>query len=117
MVQMNERIKSLWVAKLRSGEYKQGNQRLKTGNNFCCLGVLCDIYLQEHGEQWDCGNDGVYSHFPLLPPKVKYWAELASTNPVVACSIGGKLEHRELSSANDLGAKFSDIADWIETQL
>ena len=32
-----------WIAALRSGQYKQCRNRLKDGDGFCCLGVLCDI--------------------------------------------------------------------------
>lgn len=36
-----------WANALRSGKYFQGRGRLRVGNTFCCLGVLCDI----NGEQ------------------------------------------------------------------
>ena len=32
-----------WVAALRSGDYKQGLGRLRHGDEFCCLGVACDV--------------------------------------------------------------------------
>lgn len=31
------------ITALRSEEYKQGRSRLKSGDQYCCLGVLCDI--------------------------------------------------------------------------
>lgn len=41
---MNQEIKNQWVAKLRSGEYEQGYNALRSKDNkYCCLGVLCDI--------------------------------------------------------------------------
>lgn len=40
---MDPEIKAKWVAALRSGKYKQGRGRLRSGDEFCCLGVLCDI--------------------------------------------------------------------------
>ena len=33
-----------WVEALRSGEYKQGTGRLRSGDEYCCLGVACDVY-------------------------------------------------------------------------
>jgi hypothetical protein len=46
---MNERIKKLWVEALRSGKYKQGRGKLRNeSNEFCCLGVLCNLHAQEH---------------------------------------------------------------------
>lgn len=33
-----------WMAALRSGKYQQQREhRLRAGDSFCCLGVLCDI--------------------------------------------------------------------------
>jgi len=55
---MNKRIKTKWLKVLRSGNYKQGMTVLhsagKRGGNykFCCLGVLCDIYLKEKKLKW-----------------------------------------------------------------
>lgn len=40
---MNSEIKKKWVEALRSGLYKQGTGRLRCNDNYCCLGVLCDI--------------------------------------------------------------------------
>lgn len=40
---MKKSVMKKWVKALRSGKYKQGRGRLNTANNFCCLGVLCDI--------------------------------------------------------------------------
>lgn len=42
---MRAEIKELWLEALRSGRYEQGNGVLfdATHNQFCCLGVLCDL--------------------------------------------------------------------------
>lgn len=38
---MDPKIKEAWCQALESGEYKQGQERLKSpGNKFCCLGVI-----------------------------------------------------------------------------
>jgi hypothetical protein len=45
---MNQDIKREWVAKLRSGKYEQGKGRLRSeGNQYCCLGVLCEIGVED----------------------------------------------------------------------
>ena len=37
-----------WVDALKSGEYKQGQSRLRNiENKYCCLGVACDIYEKQ----------------------------------------------------------------------
>jgi hypothetical protein len=43
-------LKERWVAALRSGDYEQGKDTLKSDNKFCCLGVLLDIH---DSECWD----------------------------------------------------------------
>lgn len=55
MEKMNPEVKALWLEALRSGRYRQGRGRLRTtnpdgSNNYCCLGVLCDLYDKVHGE-------------------------------------------------------------------
>lgn len=40
---MNKEIADKWVAALRSGEYNQTRGALRRKDNFCCLGVLCDL--------------------------------------------------------------------------
>lgn len=34
-------IKKEWIAKLRSGEYKQIKKWIQDAEGYCCLGVLC----------------------------------------------------------------------------
>lgn len=44
MTNMKERRAKL-VTALRSGDYKQGQRKLRSyENKFCCLGVACDLY-------------------------------------------------------------------------
>lgn len=62
---MKKALKAKWVAALRSGKYKQGEEYLKltgsAGNTFCCLGVLCDISpavaKREHRDNKSLGED------------------------------------------------------------
>lgn len=39
--QLQNRIK--WVEGLESGKYKQGQNQLRDGDHYCCLGVACDV--------------------------------------------------------------------------
>lgn len=54
---MDPEVKLMWILALRSGRYVQGSQSLRrfVGNEdkFCALGVLCDLYSQETGVQWE----------------------------------------------------------------
>lgn len=62
--QQKENIK-LWLAALRSGEYKQATGVLNNGNGFCCLGVACDVYAKQTGKgKW--GNDVRLEELPTI---------------------------------------------------
>lgn len=52
---MKQAIMKRWVKALRSGKYRQTRGALRSrnkqnvaANNFCCLGVLCDLFAKEH---------------------------------------------------------------------
>ena len=53
---MIKELKQLWIDALRSGEFKQGKEQLRSANNtrFCCLGVLRELIKpgdKEHKEE------------------------------------------------------------------
>lgn len=44
----NVELRKRWVAALRSGKYEQGQSCLRSGGDeYCCLGVLCDIVIND----------------------------------------------------------------------
>lgn len=102
-------VKAKWVAALRSGKYKQARGRLrkinaKTGEaRHCCLGVLCELYVEETGKTTNMDRGT-----PLSP--VVFWAGLDG-----ACANlpGGS----NLAVKNDKGASFAQIANIIESNL
>ena len=104
---MDQAIKAEWVKALRSGKYKQGNGRLRDGDTFCCLGVLCDI-----GTKKAWASNGAYCGLAgdkrtgFLPHTISNLAGLSDYTQNV------------LSSLNDCaGSSFNEIADWIEKNL
>lgn len=110
-------IKQKWVAALRSGNYTQGKSCLHDiEGNFCCLGVLCDLYIKENphsdanwvksGNTFTFMDDVSHADF-VLPMTVIGWAALSSSIPFVK----GK---GFLDEINDQGIPFSEIADLIE---
>jgi hypothetical protein len=115
---MREDIKNLWVEALRSGKYEQGRGSLRnnieTVDEFCCLGVLCDI--SELGE-WitDSAGDVCYkvldggSSSSVLPESIKQWANMLSKAGLFDTSLKGTL-----TLQNDSGKSFNEIADIIE---
>ena len=127
---MNSQIKQKWIDALRSGKYPQAQSKLYSGDGFCCLGVLCDIYANQVGDitwvkrdpngrfdddKWD------YWYFDdqseVLPECVSKWAELDENDPVVTKDIVGQDYLTTLASLNDKGATFEDLAEVIEEQL
>ena len=128
---MNPEIKAKWIEALRSGDYQQGGGRLRGGNDqFCCLGVLCDIAANSEGvdvrvtqveldQPCDCemcekGPDYLYNGCDgYLPIEVVNWSGLGYVNPEV--TVGG--DRRTLSYLNDGGYTFGQIAELIEEQL
>lgn len=122
----------LWVQALRSGGYVQGqrflHQRIYNGepkDEFCCLGVACDLYQREVGGLYVTDLRGVFSYndgdldsfesIRQLPPKVRDWLGLRGMQGETYRGIW-KANARSLSAANDRGATFTTIADIIEAR-
>ncbi len=116
---MKPEIKKRWIAAIRSGEYEQGRGRLKRGDKFCCLGILCDLYLKERGKTWataqDTGAGVCGGQTAYLPLEVMDWAGLKHESP--------NAEGHTLSTHNDgrdsgevKGKPFEEIADIIEKE-
>jgi hypothetical protein len=131
---MEPKIKQKWVKALRSGDYQQGRLRLRSVDEpdcYCCLGVLCDIYLQEQDQDWkleDANQNrsgSVYlcenSYLTLAEPILK-WSGLSSNYPSKLFIDKEEIEVEDLSELlicltelNDGGSlTFEDIADLIE---
>lgn len=125
---MNPEIRRRWTDALQSGDYVQGKDTLRVNlpdgtSKFCCLGVLCDLYAQDHPEEkgWSSSEfevDNVPSFWAdgdwndhYLPIAVAKWAGLTSTSgmiPGIASS---------LAAVNDEGASFREIAQIIKEHL
>ncbi len=64
-----------WVKALKSGKYKQGRNKLKVGDKFCCLGVACDLYAKEYpSAKWKRSHFQGQNQF--LPDSVRNWLGL-----------------------------------------
>jgi hypothetical protein len=115
---MKSQIKHQFVSALRSGDYQQGQQRLKNHDEeFCVLGVLCDLAVKAGVVKWeDWGSGfGFKGELYLIPTEVAVWAGLNSLNgslPHRAETL--HIDHHTLSSMNDSGWDFKEIADLVE---
>jgi len=111
---MKPEIKEKWIKALRSKTYKQGRNCLRNcTNEYCCLGVLCDIAVQNGvipppilSLSTKFQYDGETTHY--LPIRVQQWASFSESDPY-SFSLGGKL-----SASNDKGVTFDTIANAIE---
>ena len=116
---MDKKIKKLWVDALISGEYTQGQHRLRTnidGNtSFCCLGVLCNIHAQEnpHLAIKQTDNRSYFGQMEFLPVEVTEWARIGDSQLYVI--IDGENVH--LAEHNDDGTSFEKIAKAIDEQM
>lgn len=140
---MNPYVKKLWLKALRNGEYKQGQNQLREGNRFCCLGVLCNLHAVEHPNHASTETDPVlyFNNQSTLPYEVAHWAgidiekltdtvevELPKAIRGSSQSINGDRMYMKpdgdncgdkwtLATLNDSGAGFRQIADIIEYNL
>jgi hypothetical protein len=116
-MKMNPEIKARWVAALRSGEYKQTTGKLRDGDAFCCLGVLCNLHAMAHPEiaanEFD--SDSYLGDTALARKPVLDWAGLSHRLGATDININGHIA--ALTEHNDNGATFAEIADAIEEQL
>jgi hypothetical protein len=130
---MDQRVKGLWTEALRSGEFTQGEGRLRDHNdNYCCLGVLSEVYRNDTGKgRWEADNifrvDSTGSSYSLVP-EVLLWAGLSGGYGAnVDVVAGGQTVHRSLIDLNDgFGLEddnrtyrysFEEIADVVDAQL
>lgn len=133
--------KALWLRALRSEEYTQGREQLRTADGkFCCLGVGCDVFKGATGrgewiEEEAPRYQGDYTFrvsdedhsWSSLPQAVVDWFGLPTPEPGASLSefvalsdlrvIGPDGRPVPLSNLNDQGMSFADIADLIERDL
>lgn len=110
---MNKEIKEKWLCALRGGKYKQGRNVLKKKNEkgeieYCCLGVLCDIYLKNNNGKWVQGMSySCEGRQNTLPNGVKDWSNFDDF----------RKEERLINQNDTKKENFKTIANWIEKNL
>ncbi len=120
-------IADRWTTALKSREFSQGGGRLFNGTDYCCLGVLCELYRRETGKgSWSDPADGYVGFIydassdgnacfkdDLLPAPVRAWAGLRDDGPFIY-DEGDANTKLELAVLNDDGKSFEELADIIE---
>lgn len=85
-LKFTKELKENWLNALKSGDYKQVPQQLKTNFGHCCLGVLAEIHpdlqISESGQNCLINNVEVsYAPFKvLLSQKVFYTLYIENDN-------------------------------------
>lgn len=145
---MNAEIKKRWVEALKSGVYVKGKGRLLSrGNEYCCLGVLCELASKDGIGTWEV-NPNLQDEAPrfrtsrgemsesTLPTQVVEWAGLDTTqeswsplapvkgsNPLISArkmqqEMGGFETAGSLAELNDYSSMtLAEIGDVIEAEL
>lgn len=130
---MKADLKAKWIAALRSGEYQQGHGVLRSGDHYCCLGVLCEVALKAgvllnvNREATSGNNIPVVKYdeaIDFLPRQVKEWAGLDREAPEVAINgVQHTLaelndgDHSVMDGEDTVKFGFIEIADLIEANL
>lgn len=108
-----------WIEALRSGKYKQGKGYLKRNDEYCCLGVACEILgatqekrPSEPGVTWFSLNG---TSMFILPNGIRNLLGLST-------GIGDfnitdfDLVSNSLALMNDAGSSFDEISNMIESE-
>lgn len=109
---MNQEAKQKWITALRSGKYMQGKSCLKdTHNNYCCLGVLVEVFEEYHGLRFD-----QQLNFSMTAMAFGSFGSVAAPPELVINWIGITPKHQTLlMHLNDKhGCSFAGIADLLE---
>lgn len=117
---MNEEFKKEWVEALESDKFTQGRGLLHTPSGLCCLGVACYL-LEKKGvltktilKEDNVVRYGIEENPALLPKEAIEYMGVESSSPQV---LTMDLCHVSLSSLNDNGMTFKEIAQIIREQL
>lgn len=123
-------IENVWIPALRSGEYNQTQTRLHDENGYCCLGVACDLV----GVTWvpttyddsifsyaDIDDNNEYFEAAVLGPSIRNsinieegGIELPPGSRYTWRGMWSNMTFIPLSSLNDNGASFTEIADALQ---
>jgi hypothetical protein len=126
---MDAELKAEWVKRLKSGDYAQGQERLRSEDldsenkqaaEFCCLGVLCDILGERGAGAWN--GDMFALDKGMFPAHSQYDEDYdleGELSPAVLEHVGLSNDvQQDLIHKNDTDHwGFDEIADLIQAEL
>lgn len=121
---MKAEQKLQWIAALLSGDYEQGQGRLRRKDDYCCLGVMCDVAAQQGYGYWkNTETEGGMPRWKFVfgdygqgyLPSNSSWSSI----PPSLQNVLGLLPNQNiLAGMNDQeGKSFEQIAQWIEENV
>jgi hypothetical protein len=116
MEKLPEDFKQKWIAALRSGEYKQGQNALERKGEYCCLGVACAVSGVK--DISFLSNYGYIDYDPTGKPELLKVPDLLRGENPVTKVLANMNDGRDETGTDDSKRKsFSEIADYIEVNL
>jgi hypothetical protein len=120
---MRPELFNQWIDALESGEYKKGKYYLKDNyNQFCCLGVLCDLLPDRYGQWSYSGLEGQQSQ-QIREEAIQafFISDEESKCDLIPPRLASKLgitEHiqRVLAELNDLSNTFKPVINYLKNQ-
>lgn len=97
---MKASLKQKWIDALRSGKYKQTDKAFRDCNGFCAMGVLYDV---DDPSGWYAVSGRVEKNQYNIKSSSYYGYDYTHYN--------------EITTMNDLGKSFEEIADYIEKNV
>lgn len=116
-----KKFKVKWLRALRSGEYKQAEGTLYDDGRYCCLGVagnVCGVpdNILSQTDQYDMyynNGEALVSQFDTK----EAWDIIMKRVPAQLMRHNNTDAVNMLTRMNDSSKPFTEIADWIETNL
>jgi hypothetical protein len=114
---MKKKLKKEWIKALKSDDFIQGTGFLHSVDDNlevnCCLGVLCEIVLENDSKLERCGDDELQYSFN----KQEGMEHSLNTDMLKHVGLTQK-HHDKLIALNDDDEKsFKKIAKWIKKKL
>jgi len=107
---VDSKLKLAWLKALRSKAYAAKPGLLTTSNDeYSCIGVLADLLVQSGEASW--GESYARTHGLIV---LRYKGEQSGSLPY---ELLDQLSQSKIRKLENDGATFSQLADWIETNL
>lgn len=117
-----------WIERLERNDLAQGSTRLRAGDNYCCLGVACEVmgwpWNRYGAEAFEARMPGTATRYSAddddeYEIEVDDYAEGAELTAQAAARLGlTKREHDRCIALNDdEGRTFPEIAAWLRENV